>query len=71
MGTHRRESDGRRFSLECKQNTPRRDYIPGADLPTAAVVLDQAPAWFADYAQSLRTRHSASRRPTSTGRRWK
>jgi hypothetical protein len=30
-------------------NTPRRDYIAGADLPTAAVVLDQAPAWFADY----------------------
>ena len=30
-------------------NTLRRDYIAGADLPTAAVVLVQAPAWFADY----------------------
>jgi putative transposase len=30
-------------------NTLRRDYIAGADLSTAGVVLDQIPAWFADY----------------------
>ncbi len=30
-------------------NTLRRDYIVGADLSTAAVVLDQIPAWIADY----------------------
>ena len=30
-------------------NTRRRDYIAGADLSTAEVVLDQVPAWFADY----------------------
>ena len=30
-------------------NTLRRDYIVGADLSTAAAVLDQIPAWIADY----------------------
>jgi putative transposase len=30
-------------------NTMRRDYIAGADLATAAAVLPQIPAWFADY----------------------
>lgn len=30
-------------------NTLRRDYIAGADLSTAASVLDQIPAWLADY----------------------
>ena len=30
-------------------NTLRRDYIVGADLATAAIVLDQIPAWIADY----------------------
>lgn len=30
-------------------NTLRRDYLDGADRSTAAVLLDQVPAWFADY----------------------
>ncbi len=30
-------------------NTLRRDYIVGADLSTAALVLEQIPAWIADY----------------------
>lgn len=30
-------------------NTMRRDYIAGADLSTAATVLEQIPAWIADY----------------------
>jgi putative transposase len=30
-------------------NTLRRDYIVGADLATAVAVLDQIPAWLADY----------------------
>lgn len=30
-------------------NTLRRDYLAGADLATAAMVLDQLPAWIADY----------------------
>jgi putative transposase len=30
-------------------NTMRRDYIAGADLSTADAVLEQLPAWFADY----------------------
>jgi putative transposase len=30
-------------------NTLRRDYIVGADLSSAAAVLDQIPAWIADY----------------------
>jgi putative transposase len=30
-------------------NTLRRDYIVGADLSSAEVVLDQAPGWIADY----------------------
>jgi putative transposase len=30
-------------------NTLRRDYIVGADLATAALVLEQMPAWLADY----------------------
>jgi putative transposase len=30
-------------------NTLRRDYIVGADLATAAMVLEQIPAWLADY----------------------
>lgn len=30
-------------------NTLRRDYITGADLSTAAAVLEQIPAWLADY----------------------
>jgi putative transposase len=30
-------------------NTMRRDYIAGAGLSTAAVVLEQIPAWLADY----------------------
>ena len=29
-------------------NTMRRDYLAGADLSTAAVVLDQIAAWIAD-----------------------
>ena len=30
-------------------NTLRRDYIVGADLSTATMVLEQIPAWIADY----------------------
>lgn len=30
-------------------NTLRRDYLAGADLSTAARVLEQVPGWFADY----------------------
>lgn len=30
-------------------NTLRRDYIAGADLSTAAAVLDQIPGWIGDY----------------------
>jgi putative transposase len=30
-------------------NTLRRDYLDGADRGTAAALLDQIPAWFADY----------------------
>lgn len=30
-------------------NTLRRDYIVGADLATATLVLEQIPAWLADY----------------------
>ena len=30
-------------------NTLRRDYLAGADLSTAALVLAQIPAWLADY----------------------
>ena len=30
-------------------NTMRRDYIDGADLRTAALALEQIPAWIADY----------------------
>ena len=30
-------------------NTMRRDYVAGADLSTAALVLEQIPAWLADY----------------------
>ena len=30
-------------------NTLRRDYIAGADLASAHVVLDQVPGWIADY----------------------
>ena len=30
-------------------NTLRRDYLAGADRSTAAIVLDQIPAWLADY----------------------
>jgi len=30
-------------------NTLRRDYIASADLASAQIVLDQIPAWFADY----------------------
>ena len=30
-------------------NTLRRDYIVGADLSTATMVLEQTPAWIADY----------------------
>lgn len=30
-------------------NTLRRDYVAGADLATAALVLEQIPAWIADY----------------------
>ena len=30
-------------------NTMRRDYLAGADLSSAGAVLDQLPAWFADY----------------------
>jgi putative transposase len=30
-------------------NTLRRDYIAGADLSTAALVLEQIPTWLADY----------------------
>jgi putative transposase len=34
---------------EALVNTLRRDYIVGADLSTAALVLEQIPAWIADY----------------------
>jgi putative transposase len=34
---------------EALVNTMRRDYIAGADLSTAATVLDHIPMWFADY----------------------
>ncbi|HXQ28281.1 MAG TPA: IS3 family transposase [Gemmatimonadales bacterium] len=30
-------------------NTLRRDYLAGADLATAALVLEQIPSWIADY----------------------
>ena len=30
-------------------NTLRRDYLAGVDLSTAALVLEQIPAWIADY----------------------
>ena len=30
-------------------NTMRRDYLAGADLSSAAAVLEQIPVWFADY----------------------
>ena len=30
-------------------NTLRRDYLAGADLSSAAAVLDQLPHWMADY----------------------
>jgi putative transposase len=30
-------------------NTMRRDSIDGADVSTAALVLDQIPAWITDY----------------------
>lgn len=30
-------------------NTLRRDYLAGADLSTAAMVLEQIPGWIADY----------------------
>lgn len=30
-------------------NTLRRDYYTGADFSTAAAVLEQIPAWIADY----------------------
>jgi len=30
-------------------NTLRRDYVAGADLSTATLVLEQIPAWLADY----------------------
>jgi len=34
---------------EAFMSTLRRDYLAGADLSTAAVVLAQIPAWIADY----------------------
>ena len=34
---------------EALVNTLRRDYFAGADLSTAAIVLEQMPAWLADY----------------------
>ena len=34
---------------EALVNTLRRDYLAGADLSTAATVLEQIPAWIADY----------------------
>ena len=34
---------------EALVNTLRRDYCCGADLASATVVLDQMPAWIADY----------------------
>ena len=41
-----RQSNG---MSEAFVNTLRRDYITGADLSTAAAVLEQIPAWLADY----------------------
>jgi putative transposase len=38
-------------------NPLRRDYIAGADLATAAAVLEQVPAWIADY--NVEAPHSA------------
>ncbi|MDP1859383.1 MAG: integrase core domain-containing protein [Gemmatimonadaceae bacterium] len=43
--------------LASNVNTMRRDYIAGADLSTAAGVLDQIPAWLADY--NARAPHTA------------
>jgi len=40
------ESNG---MAEAFVNTMRRDYLDGADLSTAARVLEQLPAWFGDY----------------------
>jgi putative transposase len=34
---------------EAIMNTLRRDYLAGADLGTAAILLEQIPAWIADY----------------------
>jgi len=34
---------------EALVNTLRRDYLAGTDLSSAAAVLEQIPAWFADY----------------------
>ena len=34
---------------EALVNTRRRDDLAGADLTTAAMVLEQIPAWIADY----------------------
>jgi len=41
-----RQSNG---MSEAFVNTMRRDYLAGADLSTAGRVLEQIPAWIADY----------------------
>ena len=40
------ESNG---MAEAFVHTLKRDYISGADLSSAAALLDQLPAWIADY----------------------
>ena len=53
-------------------NTLRRDYLAGADLATAALVLEQIPTWIADYnavaphsALGYRSPHEYRGRPTA------
>ena len=48
------ESNG---MAEALVHTLKRDYVSGADLSSAAVVLDQLPVWIADY--NGRAPHSA------------
>jgi transposase InsO family protein len=47
-------------------NTLRRDYFAGADLSTAAIVLEHIPASLADYNAVAPHRRSAISRPGST-----
>lgn len=47
------ESNG---MAEAFVHTIKRDYVSGADLSSAAVVLDQLPEWIADYNHVAHTR---------------